>query len=140
MSCVSGWQGHFVIMYARVLLYLGPNITIAGVEGAKRIGNQFYFQPNQQQGKIYILVVSTLEEEYFKVNRTNQTLETGEILFEKLFRNPLNYTSVYALTLPKLTPLINKTYIIEVGMTTPMFSQFMTSSISIHIIKLTGCI
>jgi len=122
------------------LLCVGPNITIAGVEGAKRIGNQFYFQPNQHQGKIYILVVSVLEEEYFKVNRTDQTLQRGEILFEKIFHNPLNYTSVYTLTFPKLVPL-NKSYVIEVGMKAPALSlNLITSSITIFIIKLKGCI
>ena len=120
---------------------VGPNITIGSADGVKRIGNHFYFQPNQQVGSFYIVVVSTLEEEYISVNRTDLPPQKGEILVQKVFRNSLNYTSMYTLTLSKLTPLIRKTYKIEAGVRSPSYShQLMSSSITIYITKLTGCV
>ena len=121
------------------LLRAGPNITIGSVDGARRIGNHFYFQPNQQEGKFYIVIVSTLEEEYFSVNRTDQQPQKGEILVQKVFRNALNYTSIYTLTLAKFTPLTKKAYKIEAGLRAPSYSyKSMASSITIYITKLTG--
>ena len=125
----------------KIFICAGPNITIDNVDGAKRIGNHFYFQPNQQEGNFYIVVISTLEEEYFNVNRTDQQPQKGEILVQKVFRNSLNYTSIYTLTLSKLTPLIKKVYKIEAGLRAPSYNlKHVASSITIYITKLTGCI
>ena len=91
-------------------VYIGPNITVLDVGGAKRIGNHFYFQPDHQDIEFFIMVVSTIEEEYFYVTRLDSEPSEGEILIQREFRNVLNYTTIYTVTLSELVPLKTRVY------------------------------
>lgn len=139
LKCIFRQNLVHELLFFCCLFCVGPNITIGSTDGVKRIGNHFYFQPNQQVGNFYIVIVSTLEEEFISVNRTDLPPQKGEILVQKVFRNSLNYTSMYTLTLSKLTPLIRKTYKIEARLRAPTYNhKLMSSSITIYITKLTG--
>ena len=117
----------------------GPNITIGNTDGAtKRIGDNFYTQPDQQTLKFYIMIVSTEELLYLKINRTDKEPEEGEITINKLFRNSLNYTTMYTLTLSKFDRLTKNLYKIEAAVRASFSPRPANSSLIISIIILTG--
>ena len=89
------------------------------------------------------MVVSTEELLFVKVNRTDKQAEEGEITINKLFRNSLNYTTMYTLTLSKFTSLTKNPYKIEAAARVHIpYSPYLeaNSSLTISIMILTGFI
>ena len=140
MVVIHKFWKHLTYIYKNVAC-VGPTISFAGVEGAKRIGDHFYFQSDQQQAKFYIMIVSTLEEEYFNISRIDMKLKEGEIIVQKIFRNSLNYTTMYTLILLKLTPLITMVYKLEAGLRVPSIGYKPHNSlVTVKITKLSGIV
>ena len=119
------------------LLCIGPNITVFDPGATKRVGNHFYFQPDHQETDFFIMVVSTIEEEYFYVTRIDEEPKEEEILIQKEFRNVLNYTTLYTVTISGLTPLKTKVYKLSAG--SSYNQKPVLDSVTIKISLLTGC-
>ena len=87
------------------------------------------------------MIVSTLEEEYFNISRIDMKLKEGEIVVQKIFRNSLNYTTMYTLILLKLTPLITMVYKLEAGLRVPSIGYKPHNSlVTVKITKLSGIV
>ena len=117
-------------------MYIGPNITVLDVGGAKRIANHFYFQPDHQEIEFFVMIVSTLEEKYFYVTRLDEEPREGEILIQREFRNILNYTTIYTVTLSELTPLKTRVYKLSAG--SSYNRKPVLDSVTIRISQLAG--
>jgi len=117
---------------------LGPSITVLDTLGADRYEDHFYFLPEEKEGLIDVLVVGLNEASFLTVIRTDQPLMGKEVLVQKRFYNPVNHTTTYRLTFPKLDEYKNAGFFIEADINE---INFMVSvNTSIHITKLKGLV